>query len=141
MPSNAGNRTIPLFGGRQERHTWRQLRLSAGIAALLRDPPRRIEIVKAIARAKQARLSVYTLAASYADRPDDRFPEQLSKTRMRGGWGASCIRLEVSLGPLRIKRRISMTPSAAIVSIILIVQSQRLTDPSGWQLAERFQLL
>jgi hypothetical protein len=55
------------------------------------DQPRRIEILKAIAKSGNAGVSQLQLAASYADRPDGRFDNELSATQILGGWGASCI--------------------------------------------------
>jgi hypothetical protein len=55
------------------------------------DQPRRMEIVKEMAKRRTHRLSEYELATSYSARPMNRFAENLRDTQLLGGWGAACI--------------------------------------------------
>jgi hypothetical protein len=55
------------------------------------DQPRRVEIVKEMAKNRRRRLSEYELATSYSARPMNRFATAMHDTQLLGGWGGSCI--------------------------------------------------
>lgn len=62
----------------------------AGSPQFYSDQPRRMEIVRAIARSAGGSIPKAALAVSYSARPDDRFSTDFKGTAYVGGWGAAC---------------------------------------------------
>jgi hypothetical protein len=55
------------------------------------DQPRRLDVVKAIAKSKNGKLPASVLATSYAARPNSHYESALQGTQLVGGWGGACL--------------------------------------------------
>src|SRR5262249_39640659 len=55
------------------------------------DQPRRLEIVRAIAKSKNGKLPASALSTSYSARPMARYESALQGTQLIGGWGGACL--------------------------------------------------
>ncbi|MDP9535030.1 hypothetical protein Q7L38_20885 [Pseudomonas protegens] len=62
----------------------------AGSPQFYADQPRRMEIVRAIAKSADGAIPQAALVVSYSARPDDRFSADFKGTAYVGGWGAAC---------------------------------------------------
>ena len=65
--------------------------LLAGSPHFYGDQPRRLDIVRAIAKSSNGTLSDDKLTMSYSARPLARYTKALKATELIGGWGAVCI--------------------------------------------------
>jgi hypothetical protein len=64
--------------------------LLAGSPHFFGDQPRRLDVVRAIARSKNGRLPAKALTTSYSARPLEKYMDALRGTQLMGGWGSIC---------------------------------------------------